>query len=99
MERITSQKVLRDLAGQLPVGLVEPGGFLGLNLFKRLSDHLYKDAYDENSRRDLATDPVPNRLTVVHGLVVYSSMQNSLNTIFMTDYIFQVISPDYSRWV
>ncbi len=39
-----------------------------------------------------AQDPVPNRHAAVHGLVSYSSMQNSLNTIFMADYIFQVIS-------
>ena len=50
-----------------------------------------RDAYDEAARQRLARDPVPNRPAVVHGLVVYSSMQNSLNAIFMTDYIFLVI--------
>ncbi|MCY4138623.1 MAG: hypothetical protein OXF56_10200 [Rhodobacteraceae bacterium] len=34
---------------------------------------------------------MPNRHAAVHGLVVYSSMQNSLNAIFMADYIFQPI--------
>ncbi len=92
MERITSQHVLRKVAGCIPISAMEPGGFLGLNLFDRLSNHLYETAYDEDARQRLARDPVPNRHAVVHGLVVYSSMQNSLNAIFMTDYIFLVIS-------
>ena len=89
--RITSQPLMRELAGQLPISTVEPGGFLGLNLFRRLSEHLYEHVDDEDSRRRFAEDPVPNRHTAVHGLVVYSSMQNSLNAVFMADFIFQVI--------
>lgn len=92
MERITSQHELRKVAGGLRMPPEEIGGFLRLNLFERLSNHLYADAYDEEARQRLARDPVPNRHAAVHGLVVYSTMQNSLNTIFMTDYIFLVIS-------
>ena len=92
MERITSQRELRKVAGSLPISSVEPEGFLGLNLFQRLSNHLYEQVEDEDMRQRLARDPVPNRHAVVHGLVVYSSMQNSLNAIFMTDFIFLVIS-------
>ena len=92
LERITSQHTLRDLAGRLPISSVEPGGFLGVNLFKRLSNHLYEHAEDKETRQCLARDPVPNRHATVHGLVVYSSIQNSLNTIFITDFIFHVIS-------
>lgn len=88
---ISSLPLLRELAGQLPITTVEPGGFLALNLFRRLSEHLYEDVWDEDSRRRFAEDPVPNRHAAVHGLVVYSSMQNSLNAIFMADFIFQAI--------
>ena len=91
-EQITSQKVLRELAAKLPVSAVKPRGFIGLNLFRRLSNHLYEHVSDEETRQRLAHDPVPNRHAAVHGLVVYSSMQNSLNALFMTDYIFQLIS-------
>ena len=91
MERITSQKALRDLAARLPASVMEPGGFLGLNLFDRLSNHVYEAASDEEARQRLARDPIPNRHAAVHGLVVYSTMQNSLNAIFITDYIFQLI--------
>ena len=92
LDRITSQPLLRELADQLPISAVEPGGFLGLNLFRRLSEHLYEHVGDEDSRRRFAQDPVPNRHAAVHGLVVYSTMQNSLNAVFMADFIFQVIS-------
>lgn len=83
---------MRELAGKLPITAVEPGGFLALNLFCRLSEHLYEDVWDEDSRRRFTQDPVPNHHAAVHGLVVYSSMQNSLNAIFMADIIFQAIS-------
>ena len=92
LDRITSQPLLRELAGQLPISAVEPDGFLGLNLFHRLSEHLYEHVDDEGRRRRFAGDPVPNRHAAVHGLVVYSTMQNSLNAVFMADFIFQVIS-------
>ena len=91
LKGISSLPLLRELAGQLPITAVEPGGFLALNLFRRLSEHLYEDVWDEDSRRRFAEDPVPNRHAAVHGLVVYSSMQNSLNAIFMADFIFQAI--------
>ena len=92
LDHITSQKLLRKLAGQLPISSMEPGGFLGLNLFRRLSKHLYEHVREEVGRQRFARDSVPNRHAAVHGLVVYSSMQNSLNAVFMTDYIFQMIS-------
>ena len=65
MERITSQKALRDLAARLPASVMEPGGFLGLNLFDRLSNHVYEAASDEEARQRLARDPIPNRHAAV----------------------------------
>ena len=59
MERITSQHELRKVAGGLRMPPEELGGFLRLNLFERLSNHLYADAYDEDDRQRLARDPVP----------------------------------------
>ena len=45
----------------------------------------------KDTRRRFAEEPVPNRHAAVHGLAVYSSMQSSLNAIFMADFIFQAI--------
>ena len=36
LDRITSEPLWRKLARQLPISAVEPGGFLGLKLFRRL---------------------------------------------------------------
>ncbi|MDE0103554.1 MAG: hypothetical protein OXN89_14355 [Bryobacterales bacterium] len=88
----TRQKLLCDLAAQLPISSVEPGGFYGLVLFKRLSEHLYQGVRDDEARQRFARDPIPNRHAAVHGLVVYSSKQNSLNVMFMADFVFQVIA-------
>ena len=89
---ITSQDALRKLAANLPLSSVEPGGLYALNLFRRLSRHMYEHINDEANRQRLVQDPVPNRHAVAHGYWGYPSAQNSLNMIFMTDFIFQVIS-------
>lgn len=92
MDRITNQKALREVAARLPVSVMEPGGILGMKLVDRFSNHVYEDTPDEEARQRLAGDPVPNRHAVVHGLVVYATMQNSLNTIFIADYVLQLVS-------
>ena len=53
---------------------------------------LFQSAFTEEDRNRLIEDPIPNRNAAVHGLVVYSSPQNSLNMIFATEYVFRVIS-------
>lgn len=40
----------------------------------------------------LMQDPVPNRHAAMHGLVSYSTQQNSLNALFLADYIFGIVS-------
>lgn len=92
VSRITNQRALRDLAARLPISVVIPSGFHGWKLFDRFSNHLYEDVSNEEVRRRLASDPVPNRHAAMHGLVVYSTMQNSLNAIFIAEYFFQLIS-------
>ena len=37
------------------------------------------------------TDPVPNRHAVIHGLISYSTAQNSINTLIMVDFMFHLI--------
>ena len=71
---------------------MEPGGFLGLNLYGRLEENVYRNVRDEEVRQRLDQDPIPNRHAALHGYVVYSTMQNSLNVIFLGDYIFELVS-------
>ena len=88
---LSGQPPLHELARNLPVSVARRAGFLGLHLCRRLSSHLYKSVWDDDTRQRFAEDPVPNRHAVVHGLVEYSSMQNSLNAIFMTEFLFSTI--------
>jgi hypothetical protein len=81
-------KVLLDLAGELSIDDVEPRGYRGFTLFERLADHIYVQV----DRDRMESDPVPNRHAALHGLVIYRSFKNSLNTLFMTDYVFQIVS-------
>jgi hypothetical protein len=84
-------QLLQELAGKLSVSDVQPRGYFGLALFQRLTDHLYVSVWTDEKRTHMEADTVPNRHAAVHGLVVYRSFKNSLNTLFMTDYVFQII--------
>ena len=53
---------------------------------------LYQRVGDEEDRQRLEDSEIPNRHAVLHGIVVYSSIQSSMNAIFLTDYVFRVIS-------
>ena len=64
---------------------------LGLELFGVLINHLYEQVNDIN-RQQFINLPIPNRHAAIHGLIVYSSMKNSFNTIIMADYIFQIVT-------
>ena len=46
---------------------------------------------DETNVERVRQSPIPTRHAVAHGLVIYSSPQSSLNTIFIADYIFSVL--------
>ena len=100
-------KIIKELMANKGIKEFMPGGLYELTMFRHLmkalakqeeseSDKriygLYQDVGSEEDRERLQQDPVPNRHAAIHGLVVYSSQQNSLNMIFMADYIFSVIS-------
>ena len=82
------------------------GGLYELTLFDRLTRTLAKgidgevastafvlyQSVDQDSLERVKADPVPNRHAAMHGLVVYSSQLNSLNSIFMTEYVFAVVN-------
>ena len=94
---LTKEASLEDFA---------PSGLYELALFDRITQvlstesqvteskfflGLYESVTPGESLEKAQRDPVPNRHAALHGLVVYSSLQNSLNMIFVTDYVFQVV--------
>jgi len=96
LERLVNDKTLDDFL---------PGNWLDLASFGHLTKTIEKQsdsAVDDGvfglftyvSDSDLhrvKADPVPNRHAALHGYVEYATHQNSLNTIFIAEYVFRVI--------
>lgn len=94
---LTQEASLEDFA---PNGLYELALFDRIIQVLRTKGHvtdsmffsgLYENVTTDESLERARRDPVPNRHAAMHGLVVYSSPQNSLNMIFVADYVFQVV--------
>lgn len=94
---LTSQQELRAAAGTLAPFELGKNSVGGLRLFKKFEQHLYAHVKTPDEIADARADPVPNRHAALHGVVVYSSMQSSLNALIMTDFIFAVVHALKSR--
>ena len=95
LERLVHDTTLHDFL---------PGGWLDLTSFRHLtktikqrsdgpSDDGVFGLFTSVSNSDLhrvKDDPVPNRHAALHGYVEYATHQNSLNTIFIAEYVFRV---------
>lgn len=82
-----------DRVHNLPVGDVVdlgPSGCFGLTQLKRLREHFYIEVNERNLKQ-IEADAVPTRHAAIHGTVVYRTEKNSLNAIFITDHIYQVV--------
>ena len=104
---ITSDALIKKLLDDKFIEDFMPGGFYELYIFghltkarrkkdasesDKLTYGLFQKVLSKEDRDRLKQDPVPNRHAAIHGLVVYSSPQNSLNMIFMADYIFRIVA-------
>lgn len=90
---LTSLKELRD-AARNSLGLSTFGSIeYSWHLFHQMSEHLYEYVnHDPLSVTKYENDPVPNRHASLHGIIVYKSVNNSLNAIIMTEMMFVIIS-------
>ena len=64
----------------------------GMIQYEALERHLYERIGNENHRSQFADNPIPNRHAAVHGLVPFSSEKTSLNSIFLADFVFHLIT-------
>ena len=100
----TYDKIFKRVVENKSLGEFLPGGWLDLTSFHHLTKTMQKQAdgrfdtgvfglftyvSDDNLRR-VQDDPVPNRHAALHGYVEYATHQNSLNTIFIAEYVFRV---------
>ena len=60
--------------------------------FDALQRHLYVTILDDATRREFADTEIPNRHAAIHGIIAYASEKSSLNSIFLTDFVLQMIS-------
>ena len=60
--------------------------------FDQLTGYMYKSVWNDIDRLQVADFEIPNRHASQHGLVAYSSEQNSLNSIFIAEYVMQLIT-------
>ena len=109
---ITFYTLIKKLLDDKSIEDFMPGGLYELHIFEhltraickekdasetdKLTYGLFQSVLNEENREHLKQDPVPNRHAALHGLVAYSSPQNSLNAIFMADYIFRIVTPAVS---
>ena len=64
----------------------------GIIQHETLENHLYEHIDDDSERSQFAEDPIPNRHAAIHGLVPYSTEKSSLNSIFLADFVLQMIT-------
>ena len=83
ISKVTDDKYLELFIADDPFCLV---------LFDRFIKHFYERVEDTN-RKELETNPVPNRHAALHGLIPYSEYKHSMNVIILTDYIFSILKP------
>ena len=76
---------------ELPISAF-PDRFVGYVGFDLLSRDLYANIRTDDQRERFSNLSIPNRHAVIHGLVDYQPEKNSLNSIFIASYFFQLIT-------
>ena len=64
----------------------------GMIQYETLDTHLYEHINNDKDHLEFTESPIPNRHAAVHGLVPYSSRKSSLNSIFLADFVFHIIT-------
>lgn len=78
--RLSVEKLMREHFDDLPIS-VFPDGQLGYIGYKQMTMHLYEQVNSEDDRQRFVGHQIPNRHASIHGLIPYSSVQASLNSI------------------
>ncbi|MGO9134378.1 MAG: hypothetical protein ACLP8A_10075 [Methylovirgula sp.] len=83
--------LIQSAGEKLSLSDMDPHLFNAFRLFEFFSEHIYTQVKSLEDQKRFAADPVPNRHAALHGLVPYRSSKNSLNAIFMAEYLLHVI--------
>lgn len=86
-----SLQELRNIVWKVPAGIVL-SHTAPMDLLEILDAHLYDKVKTAEALARFEADQIPNRHAAIHGLIEYSSHQNSMNTLIVADYVFFLIS-------
>ena len=88
--RFDSKKIL-DEVDALPLSCFNDltSATIQYEIFEK---HLYEQINNENDLSPFKENAIPNRHATVHGLVPYASEKSSLNSIFLADFVFLMIT-------
>ena len=67
--------------------------------YETIANHLYEQIGDDDKRSQFAESAIPNRHAAVHGLVPYATGKASLNSIFLADCVFGIITVAKKAWI
>ena len=84
-------RLIQDRFATAPLSVFPDRSFWFLG-FEQLTGHLYESINDADTHLQFLESPIPNRHASLHGLIAYRSEQNSLNSIFVADYVMQLIT-------
>ena len=59
---------------------------------RRFTDGLYRQINNEQDVLAAEADRIPNRHACIHGQVSYASLQNSINALLMTEFVFAMLT-------
>ncbi len=92
LKGLTGLRDLRDIVPKLPIGVF--AGFENsiMSLVTKLLDHLYARVETIEELEAIRPDPVPNRHAAIHGIVVYKTLENSINCLIMVEFLFALIA-------
>lgn len=91
LKGLTGLGDLRGAIPELPASLFGPLDDPGVQLVRRLLDHLYRRVESDAEVAAIIDDPVPNRHASIHGIIVYASANSSINMLIMAEFLFIVI--------
>jgi hypothetical protein len=91
LKGLTGLGDLRGAIPELPASLFGPLDDPGVQLVRRLLDHLYRRVESADEVAAIIDDPVPNRHASIHGIIVYASANSSINMLIMAEFLFIVI--------
>ena len=88
---IASLQDLRNNLENIGIADIERDELFAFTLLKMLEDRFYKRCKSFLVLEQIKKDPIPNRHATIHGYTPYKNFQNSLNAIFIADFIFYLL--------